>query len=150
VIEAPKQFWLLAGIALIVVAAALAFRIVNPNQAVQVQTGDGLSISLGVVQKNIDAAQQNITQFQQQAIAQQNEIAQLQARIAADQNEIRSLISSPAAPAAFRSAATGLLNAQAARPLPTVRAIDPALLAGAQMQLKTASRLADALIVQKK
>jgi hypothetical protein len=138
--EAPKSFWILAGIALIVIAGALAFRILNPNQSVQVAAGEGLSISLGTVQ--------------QEAAAQQNEIAQLEARIGADQNEIRNLVAeikgSPTAPPALKSSAEGLLNSQASRPLPTIRTVDPKLLEGAQLRLNTASKLATELMAQKK
>jgi septal ring factor EnvC (AmiA/AmiB activator) len=152
--EAPKSFWILAGIALIVIAGALAFRILNPNQSVQVAAGEGLSISLDTVQQNIDAAQQSVTQFQQEAAAQQNEIAQLEARIGADQNEIRNLVAeikgSPTAPPALKSSAEGLLNSQASRPLPTIRTVDPKLLEGAQLRLNTASKLATELMAQKK
>lgn len=86
-IEAPKPLWYCAGGALLVIALAVGWRIVDEIGNVKIQGGD-LSISLDGVQQNISTAQLTVAQVQKEAQAQHDEIVQLEQTISADQARI--------------------------------------------------------------
>jgi hypothetical protein len=137
--EAPRPFWYLAGIAILVVAAAFAYRISRTDSSGSFDF-EGFKVQIGDAQQGIDAAEQIIKQLTTQADAQKQEIGQLEGDLAAAQERIKQLVASiqglPQAPPSVKSSAHNLLAQQVSPP--PVRQIDPALLNKAQQQLQTA------------
>jgi hypothetical protein len=150
--EISRQFWYFAGGALILIALAVSWRIIQPGQGVTI-TGntEGLSVSLSGVQQNIAAAQQTIAQLTQQAQAQTTEIEQLEQRLAAEQNRVNQLLaqiqSAVQAPAVKQSIAQ-FRATQPAQALPPITRVDPKLLSEASARLQQASRQANSLAAQ--
>jgi hypothetical protein len=150
--ETNRQFWYFAGVALILIALAVSWRIIQPGQGVTLQGNtEGVSVSLTGVQQNITAAQQTIAQLTQQAQAQTTEIEQLEQSLVAEQNRINQLLaqlqSTAQAPAVKRSI-EAFRAAQPAQPLPPIRRVDPKLLSEANTRLQQASSQANALAAQ--
>jgi DNA repair ATPase RecN len=138
--EAPKAFWVLAGIAVLVVAGAFAFRILQGS------TGsldiEGVKVEVSNAQQGISDAQASFAQLTQQAEAQAQEIRRLEERLAQAQARIKELVATiqhlPQAPAAIKGNAQTILSEQAAQPLPAVPKFDTALLSKTQAQLQQA------------
>src|SRR5215467_7638562 len=88
--DAPKTFWVLAGIAVLVVAGAFAFRILQGS------TGsldiEGVKVEISNAQQGISDAQASFTQLTQQAEAQAQEIKRLEERLAQAQARIKELV----------------------------------------------------------
>jgi hypothetical protein len=138
-LEAPKAFWVLVGIAVLIVAGAIAFMIVQGSSAsVDVE---GIKLEVGSAQQGITEAQASFTQLQHQAQAQAQEIAMLEQRLAQAQDHIRELVATiqglPQAPAAAKGAAKTFLS-EASHPVPQVPRFDPALLSKTRAQLQQA------------
>ena len=144
-LDAPKPFWYLAGIALLIVAIPIGWRIANVNQAVTVDAS-GVSVTLAGVQQSISEAQESVTQFQQQAQAQSAEIGELETQLRADQNRISTLVaevqSSQQVPASVKASARTIQEQQDRQIVPAVPTVDAALLVKAQGKLAEAHDLA--------
>lgn len=150
--DAPRPFWYLAGIALIAIAGAVAYRILSPGQDVKVGAGD-FSVTLGAVQENVNAAEATIQTLTQQADAQKSEIAALEQRLSEQQAENQQLLANiqkaPQVPLSLRNAAVAFQQ-KAARPLPHITEVDPKLIAEAQQRLSVAKQAAQKLSEMKK
>lgn len=89
--EAPKAFWVFAGIAMLVVAGAFAFKIVQPSSSGSLDI-EGFKVEVGNAQQGISEAQANVVKLTEQAQAQAQEIQQLEARLAQAQSRIKELV----------------------------------------------------------
>jgi predicted transcriptional regulator len=137
--EAPKAFWIPAGIAVLVVAGAFAFRILQGSPgSLDIE---GVKVEVSNAQQGISDAQASFAQLTQQAQAQAQEIKRLEERLAQAQARIKELVATiqhlPQAPAAVKGAAQTILSEQAS-PLPAVPKFDAALLSKTQAQLQQA------------
>jgi len=145
-VEAPKQFWYFAGVALLIVAAAVAWRIVG-NDPVAIHDGD-FSLNLGAVQRNITDAQNSVQAAAKQAEAQRGEIEQLEERLKEEHQRVLELSAEikkiPQASASQRALALRAESAPAPS-APAVSRVDSALFASAQVKLLAAQRLATQL-----
>jgi hypothetical protein len=149
--SAPRLFWGLAGIALLLIAAALGWRIVASGQQPVAVAAEGFSVTLGAVQQNIAQAQESVTAASKQAEAQRVEIVELERRLAAEQAQVSRLVveirNLPHAPAPLAEMAR---TAQAAATsAPSFTRVDPQLLANAQTKLIAAQKFATQLTLQK-
>lgn len=152
VVDAPKPFWYLAGVAVLIVAGAVAYRILGTGQNVQVSAGD-FSVTLDAVQRNVDAAQATVQTLTQQADTQRKEITALEQRLAQEQSQNQQLVAEvqrlPAAPVALRNAAAAFQE-RASQPFPRVTQVDARLIAEAQQHLDLAKQAASRLSAMQK
>jgi len=138
--DAPKTFWVFAGISVLVVAGAFAIRIYTGS------TGsldiEGVKVEVTNAQQGISEAQASFAQLTQQAEAQAQEIKRLEDRLAQAQARIKELVATiqhlPQAPATVKGSAQTILSEQAANPLPAAPKFDTALLSKTQTQLQQA------------
>ena len=151
-LDAPKPFWIMTGIALLIIAVPVGLRIYNPMQGLRLGAGE-ISVSLDAVQQNVDAAQATVQKLRQQAESQRQEILQLEQRLRDEQTQNQQLLAEiqkvPQAPVALRNAAVALQE-RASRPLPPITQVDPKLLAEAQQHLDLAKQAAYKLSAIKK
>ena len=143
-LDAPKPFWIMAGIALLIIAVPVAVRVYNPMQPLKFGAGEA-SISLDAVKQNVDAAQATIQQLIEQAEAQTKEIGQLEERLRDEQTQNQQLLAQiqklPQAPVALKNAVVAFQE-QASKPLPPITRVDPKLIAQAQQHLDLAKQAA--------
>ena len=151
-LDAPKPFWIMAGVAVLIIAVPVALRIYNPMQDLKLGAGD-VSVSLDAVQQNVDAAQATIQQLRQQAEAQMAEIGQLEQRLRDQQTQNQQLLAeiqrTPQAPVALKNAVLAFQE-KASQPLPAITKVDPKLIAEAQQHLDLAKQAALKLSATKK
>ncbi len=153
--SAPKPVWYMVGGAVVILALAVGYRIVNPNQDVKISGGkDGFSVQMGAVQDSIDQAEQTVATVTQQAEEQRAQIVQLEERVKSQQQRIEELLAQiqkmPQAPAALRSSVEALHAAEVAAPVASIRPVDPQLLAAARLHLSQAKTLAAKLAQQQR
>lgn len=142
--DAPRPFWYLAGAALMIIAVAVAIRISNRSQPFTVSGGgDGVTITMGGVEKSIAAAQTSVAAASTQLDTQRDEISTLEGQVHSQQDTIQALLNEidhlgAAAPPALRSSAK-LIRAQTlGRPPMAVTRVDANLLKDASAQLAAA------------
>ena len=141
-LDAPRPFWIMAGIALLIITVPVAVRVYNPMQSVKIHAG-GTDFDIGAVQQNVDAAQATIKQLMEQAEAQTKEIEQLEDRLREEQTQNQQLLAQiqklPQAPVALKNAAVAFQE-KASQPLPPITRVDPKLIAQAQQHLDLAKQ----------
>lgn len=140
--DAPKTFWIFAGIGVLVISAAFAYRILQPSSSGTLDIGD-LKVEVNNAQQGISAAQSNLQAVTEQVTAQTQEIAQLRERLELAQGHIRQLVAEiqqTQASSTTKNSAQKILNEQASEAaLPHPPEINVAQLKNAQTQLRAAS-----------
>lgn len=139
--DTPKVFWIFAGVGVLILSAAFAYRIVTPNSDASINIGD-VKVSVDSAQKGLDSAQTALQTVTQQAETEHTQIVALTSELQQAHQQIAQLVAeiqhAPNVASGTKLAAAQVLQEQAAHPLPTVEPINIAALRNAQTLLKQA------------
>lgn len=148
--DSRTPVWYFAGVAILLVGAALAYRILNPGQSVTV-TGDGhgMSVTLGTVTKSIDDAQASVDAASKALEQQREQIATLEGQVSTQHDLISALLVQISqmgnnAPVGLRASANAV-RAHASQPFARVAPVDASLLTNAATHLAAARAAAATL-----